>query len=192
MDIPDEVNTKSYKKAPKLKNLRRASFSNYNDTLDVKDVPEQITKHRRASFGNSLSVELAITMKKSKSTEFERKSREKSKKKILKRMRSTESKIPDSKSSKISKLRSNFAKSRKSCSLDLSSKETLNKQKFNFEIKKEMKKLKTISDKEPDSGSRSKPTTLTGKHNNRVWKQNFNTILIIKNVILSVCLSHPL
>ena len=164
MDIPDEVESTSRKKAPKLKNLRRSSFSNYNDTLDVKDA-QQITKHRRASFGNSLSVDLAIVVKKSKATEVERKNRENPKKNILQRMRSTEESTDSfDKNSKKSKLRLSFAKSRKTNSLDLTSKDHFEKQKMNFEtVKKEMKKLTAIpDDQDPDSSSKAKSTTLTG------------------------------
>ena len=69
-----------------MKNLRQLS----TNTLDVKQ-SNKVTKHRRASFGNALSVDLAITFRKTKSVEFVNNPEEKqTKKKGLRRFQSND------------------------------------------------------------------------------------------------------
>ena len=192
MDIPDELEkaktAKTYKKAPKLKNLKRGSTFN---TIDVKDPQNDvkanntlnvdthtITRQRRASFGNLLQTDLANTIKKSKSSEnihktseTEIKSKVPVKKKILQRFRSVdESKdlktsfLPSKKSGK-----NKLLMTRKTTSLDLTTEELLIKQKS-----KKVNKMAMIPDtnETPDLPSMTssetkptpkKPTTLTGE-----------------------------
>ena len=194
MDIPDELEkaktAKTYKKAPKLKNLKRGSTFN---TIDVKDPQNDvkanntlnvdthtITRQRRASFGNLLQTDLANTIKKSKSSEnihktseTEIKSKVPVKKKILQRFRS----VDESKDLKTSFSPSPSKKSgknkllmtRKTTSLDLTTEELLIKQKS-----KKVNKMAMIPDtnETPDLPSMTssetkpvpkKPTTLTGE-----------------------------
>ena len=76
MDITDvsEKTSKTFKKAPEMKNIRKDGSFNVeeiiakqNNTLNLDT--HAISRQRRASFGNCLQVNLPITTKKSKSSE---------------------------------------------------------------------------------------------------------------------------
>ena len=171
MDIPDELSKTNYKKAPKLKNLRRGSFT----TFDVKDttqerntlhVGQSHAKQRRASFGNALAVDLANTIKKSKSSDCLSKegNKPKSKKKILERFRSVDE-SKDLKSPKKSGLTKLLKNSPRTTSLDLTTEELLMKHK---EKSKQLHKMEVIPEPESKPKPPKKPTTLTGKKNRQI------------------------
>ena len=166
MDIPDELSKTNYKKAPKLKNLRKGSFT----TFDVKDttqerntlhVGQSHAKQRRASFGNALAVDSANTMKKSKSSDCLSKegNKPKAKKKILERFRSVDE-SKDLKSAKKSGLTKLLKNSPRTTSLDLTTEELLMKHK---EKSKQLHKMEVIPEPESKPKPPKKPTTLTGK-----------------------------